>query len=129
LVGNTTLGKFALENFNYSTLPSYSSLGLVVANPFFPFLFFDDFVDPDDSLLARKAIVSRQEGADGRVIWNLTNPVITTNDGTGMLTIPSSSGKVTSLSVCRQPRQCILFHTPTRMAFHTISREHEGISM
>ena len=48
-----------------------------------------DFADPDDSLLAGKAIVSRQEGADGKVIWKLTNPVIKTDNGTIILTIQS----------------------------------------
>jgi hypothetical protein len=48
-----------------------------------------DFVDPDDSLLAGKAIVARQEGADGKIIWKLTNPVIKTDNGTIILTIQS----------------------------------------
>jgi|GEM_PF-2076113 len=52
------------------------------------YFLFNNFVDPDDSLLAGKAIIARKEGGDRKGIWKLTNPVIKTDNGTIMLTIP-----------------------------------------
>lgn len=48
-----------------------------------------DFVDPDDSLLSGKAIVTRHEGPDGKITWKLHNPVMRTDNGTIRLTIQS----------------------------------------
>ena len=48
-----------------------------------------DFVDPDDSLLSGKAIITKQEGPDGTVKWKLNNPVMRTDNGTIILSIQS----------------------------------------
>jgi hypothetical protein len=76
----------ALFNAPYGDA-SFSSLGFVVANPFFPLLFLMILTTAN----SQGRLFSQQEGADGKVIWNLTNPVITTNNGTIILTIPPSS--------------------------------------
>lgn len=48
-----------------------------------------DFIDPDDSLLSGKAIVTRHEGPEGKVTWKLSNPIMRTDNGTIRLTIQS----------------------------------------
>lgn len=48
-----------------------------------------DFVDPDDSLLSGKAIITRHEGPDGSVTWKLNNPVMKTDNGTIILSLSS----------------------------------------
>ena len=48
-----------------------------------------DFIDPDDSLLSGKAIITRHEGPDGKVTWKLNNPVMKTDNGTIILSLSS----------------------------------------